>query len=99
MVEIEPQTSLSQIVSITSWPFLISRAVEVALGEVRDAPVVVGIGVFGIDLDRLVEVGDGAVLVALAVVRNTSVVVGLGIFRIEPDRLVVFGDGAVAVAR
>ena len=45
-------------------------AVSVALLAVRAAPVVVGVGIVGIEFDRLVVVGDGAVSVALVVGRS-----------------------------
>ena len=63
-----------------------------------EAAVGVGGGVFRIEPDRLVEVGDGAVVVALVALGDAAVGVGDGVFRIEPDRLVEVGDGAVVVA-
>ena len=54
-------------------------------------------GKFRIDPDRLVIVGDGAVVVALGSVRIASVVVDRRIFRVEPDCLVIIGNRAVVV--
>jgi len=69
-------------------------AVVVTLVVVRDAPVVVGLGVSGIEPDGLVQVGDAAVVVALVNVGNAPVEVGAGVAGIEPDSLVVVGKGA-----
>jgi hypothetical protein len=46
--------------------------------EHYDTPVKIGVGVFGIDPDRLVVVGDGEVVVALASVRVPPIIVGDG---------------------
>ncbi len=48
-----------------------------------------------VGLDRLVEVGDGAVDVALVLVDGAAVVERDGEVRVELDRLVEVGDGAV----
>ncbi len=52
----------------------------------------------GLDADRLVIVGDGAIVVTLALVGVAAIAVGQGEIGIEPDRLVEVGDGAVVVA-
>ncbi len=49
-----------------------------ALVLVDDAAVVVGIGKFRIELDRLGKIGDGEVVEAFVVVGEAVVVVGLG---------------------
>ena len=51
----------------------------------------VGGGVFRIEPDRLVILGNRAVEVALEAPGDAAVVVGFVIFRIEQDRLVVVG--------
>ena len=56
-----------------------------------------GKGELGIEPDRLVVVGDGAVIVRLGGIGEAAVVEGRGRLWIEPDRLVVVGDGAVVV--
>jgi hypothetical protein len=58
----------------------------------------IGSIILWIGLDRLVIVGDGAVVVALFHVSVTPVAVGFEIFRIEPDRLTVVGNRSVVVA-
>jgi len=50
-----------------------------------------------IEPDRLVVVGNGAVIVAFGIIRVATAREDYGIFRIEPDRLVVVGDGVVIV--
>ena len=50
--------------------------IVVALGAVGEAPIVEGKGVLGIDLDRLVIVGDGMIVVALGAVRDAPIVEG-----------------------
>ena len=57
-----------------------------------------GHGEFGIEPDRLIVVGDGAVVVALVAVGVAPIVEGHDEFWIEPDRLIVVGDGALVVA-
>src|SRR6476660_8359443 len=57
-----------------------------------------GLGVCGIEPDRFIVVGDGAVVVALVVVGATSILEGHGEFWIEADRLIVVGGRAVVVA-
>jgi hypothetical protein len=61
---------------------IVDRAVEVFLAEIRHGPVVVSIGVLGIEADRSAVIGDGAVVVALGAVGDAAVVVGLfGVLR------------------
>ena len=55
-------------------------------------------GVLRVELDRLIEVGDGAVGVALHAVGHAAVVEGHRHAGIELDRLVEVGDGAVEIA-
>jgi len=50
--------------------------VDVALGFVSVAAVVIRRRIFRIEPDRLVEVGDSAVKIAAGLVRNAAVVVG-----------------------
>jgi hypothetical protein len=59
---------------------------------------VVSAGVFRIELDRLVEIGDGAVVFALFRIGAAAVAIGPSVFRIDLDRLAVVGDGTVVVA-
>ena len=51
-----------------------------------------------IEPDRLVGVGDHAVVIALVVVAFPAVVIDLAMVRIEPDRLVEVGGRPVAIA-
>src|SRR5579871_2365035 len=51
-----------------------------------------------LELDRLVEVGDGAVKVAFSVIDEAAAGVRRGKVWPEPDRLVEVGDGAIVVA-
>ena len=60
--------------------------------------VVVSLGRLGIEPDRLVVIGDGAVEIAFGVVCGTTGGVGEGELGIKLDRLVVVGDGAVEIA-
>src|SRR5262249_36305086 len=66
-------------------------ACGVAFAFFCKASIVIRRGIFGIEPDRLVVVGDGAVVIALGVVRDAPVDVRLRQFGIEPDRLVVVG--------
>jgi hypothetical protein len=70
---------------------------EVAHIEPGLAAAVVGGGVFRVEPDGLVIVGDGAVEVTLLAPGIAAVVVGGDVFRVEPDGLVMVGDGAVEV--
>ena len=54
-----------------------------AFFEVGQAPVVVGQGIFRVQRDGLIKVGDGAVEIALIAVGVAAVVVGDGKVRIE----------------
>ncbi len=49
------------------------------------AALEIGVGVLGIDQDRLVEIGDGMVKVAAIAVGDAAIVVGEGVLRIELD--------------
>ena len=51
-----------------------------------------------VEPDRLVVIGDGAVVLAFGSVGVAAVAEGCGVVRIEPDRLVVVLDGAVELA-
>ena len=52
------------------------RAVDVALVAIGVTAVVEGQRIVRVELDRLIEVGDGAVGVALGAVGNAAVVIG-----------------------
>ena len=67
--------------------------------KVRATSIKVAIGIFRIELDGLVAVGDGLISVAFAEVGPAAVAVGLRKFRIELDRLRVVGYGPIEVAR
>ena len=54
-----------------------------------------GLGVVGLEPDRLAVFGDGLVELALVSQGVAEVVVGLGVVGLEPDRLAVFGDRLV----
>ena len=58
-----------------------------------EAEVVVGYGVFGIDVDGLVVGGDGLGQLLLLIEGEAEVVVGRGVFRIVVDGVVVRDDG------
>ena len=64
----------------------------------RHAAVVIGFGIFRIELDRLIVVRDGPIEVTPAPPGAAAVVVGVSIFRIELDRPVEVLDGPVEVA-
>ena len=55
----------------------------------RDAPIVVGIGIARPQADRLVVIGNGGLVLAQALLRDAPIVVGIGIARPQADRLVV----------
>src|SRR5437870_4129389 len=59
--------------------------------------VVVGTGVFGIEFDGTIVIGDSSVQIALAFFGKASVSVGFGVFRIEFDGTITVGDGTVVV--
>ena len=67
------------------------------LFAVDDAPVVVGVGVVGVEFDGLVVIGQGLVVAALVVVGDAPVDVGLGVVGVEFDGLVVVGQGFVVM--
>ena len=73
-------------------------AVVVALGGVGIAAAAVGVRIFRVEADRLVEILDGAVVVALAEVDLAATFIGKRILWIEADRLVQILDGAIGVA-
>ncbi len=58
----------------------------------------VGDGVFGIECDGLVEIGDSVVEVAFGFLEIAAVVVGGGEPGVECDGVVEVGDGGVVVA-
>src|SRR5262249_38274235 len=74
------------------------RALVVALALIGLAAIGICGGVAGIDLDRLVEVGNGAVVLALAPPDQTAIVPSEGILAIDPDRGVIVGKSTVKVA-
>ena len=59
--------------------------------------VAVGIGAFGINLDRSVKVGDRQVVFFLLIVPIGSAVIFRSTFRIERDRLCIIGDRLVEI--
>jgi hypothetical protein len=61
------------------------------------AAVDVGVRRTRIELDGLIEIGDGALVLALGLPGAAAVVVGCG-RRVELDRLVIIGDRAIEVA-
>ena len=67
----------------------------IALTPEDQAEVAVGLGVVGLEPDRLAVFGDGLVELPLGLQGDAEVVVGLGVVGLEPDRLAVFGDGLV----
>jgi hypothetical protein len=72
--------------------------VGIVVGFVGFAACSVGGGIFRIELNRLVRVGDGAVIIAFTVIGVAAVFVGESKLRIEPRRLITFGDRAVVIA-
>ena len=63
--------------------------------QVEDRAIEVGLGVPGIDPDRLVVFGDGLVVLRPGLPGVAAVVVGGGVPGIDPDRRAVVGDGLV----
>jgi hypothetical protein len=57
----------------------------------------VGHSVVGLELDRLVVIGNGAVRITFAAVGGPATAVGLGVVGLELDRLVAIGDDAIVV--
>jgi len=53
------------------------------IGQPSGAAVVVGVGVIRVEADRLVEVGDGAIVIALGLPGVGAAVEGQGVVRIE----------------
>src|SRR5215471_14128992 len=70
-----------------------SRSPLRVIGEPADF---VGFGVFRIEGNGLVVVGDGAIEVAFVLIGDAAHDVGGVVFRIEDNPLVVIGDGAIA---
>src|SRR5262245_52903735 len=75
--------------------------------EVGPGPADVVFRVLPIELDRRVQVGDGAVVVLFGEVGDAAVAVGFGkfrvdvdrfVFRVERDCLIIVGDGAVILS-
>ena len=66
---------------------------------VGPAQVAIGKGRFRVDLNGLVQVGDGAVELSLFVMGSTPVGVGGGIVCVELKGLREVGDGAVEIKR
>ena len=54
-----------------------------------------GLGVVGLEPDRLAVFGDRLVQLPLVGQGDAEVVVGLGVVGLEPDRLAEFGDRLV----
>src|SRR5262249_24588690 len=75
-----------------------NSSVEVALGFVGIAPIVVGESITGADLDGLVVVGNCTFEITLALVDIAPIIVGDGISRVELKGFVVVGKGAVYLA-
>ena len=75
-------------------------ALKVGLGSGLVDLAAVGEGgrIVGVELDRLIEVGNGAREVTLALVRETAVVPAQRVLAVDPDRLAVIGDGAIEIA-
>ncbi len=71
--------------------------VLLALGLIDQAAVVVGAGIVGVELYRLVEVGERQVELLALAVHVAAPDVGDGIARIDLDRLVVVGEGEVVL--
>ena len=64
----------------------------------RQPAVEIGRAEVGIEPDRLIVVGDGAIVVALGVMGGGAAHEARRAPRIEPDRLIEARDGAVEVA-
>ena len=75
------------------------RLVVIGKGVVRVTPIVEGdapaVGIVGIETDRIVKVGDGAVVLALAFVNSATIEVGYLQLRIEADCPAVVGDSTL----
>jgi hypothetical protein len=64
---------------------ILPRAIQLAFGAARYAPVVESVGIIRLEPDGLVEIVQRTVQVAFIAARNAPVVEGKGIVRLEPD--------------
>jgi hypothetical protein len=74
------------------------RALDIALFLIGLAAIGVGRRIAGVDPDRLIEIGDRAVVLALALPREATVVPAERVFPVDLDGSRVVVDGAVVVA-
>ena len=86
------------------WPFghvdLLCRLGELAwqvVARVHNVTPERRVGVFGIELAGLTQIGQRLGQTTGVQVCDAAVEIGLGIFRVEPNRLVIVGYGAVLV--
>src|SRR5260370_19360338 len=80
------------------WGVIVAgRAIVLVLFLVGFGTVDEGLGVVGIELDRLIKIFDREVVFALLQVSYAAVVEGLGVSWIELDRLIEILKGAVVV--
>src|SRR5262245_44193234 len=78
---------------------VVERLLQVAISDgQRPAALIVIFGIRRFKPDRLVVVGDSAVVVALGVPGKAAAVIRYVAFRVEPNHLVEVGDGAVIVS-
>ena len=66
---------------------------------VSQPPIVVDVGVVGLELDRFVEVGERQLIFAHAVISTAAIVVERRIVGVELDRLVVQSDRPLILPR
>ncbi|WP_245429816.1 hypothetical protein [Mesorhizobium sp. WSM3859] len=74
------------------------RAHPVVLAAPGIGPAVQRINIVRLQLQPIVEIGDGAVIVAFAGPDQSAIVEGSGILRVELDRLAVVPNGIVVLA-
>lgn len=66
--------------------------------EIGDAPAAICVGIVGVELDRLVVVGDRRGVLPLIGARLCTHLVGIGIIRLKRDEAIEIGDGRVVIA-
>jgi hypothetical protein len=74
------------------------RGLEIACVVMRHAEHSPRDVILGLQLERLAEIGDGAIELAFGVLGGAADDVGVGVLRIEGDGFVVVSDGAVELA-
>ena len=70
---------------------------EFPLAEVGNGPQVIGVGVLGVDVQGLAEVGNGLVQLPLVGVGQTPVDIDPGVVGFDLQGLVIVGEGRTVI--